>query len=265
MNALRRLFRALPETPRACALWLRLRFGDAFARDMRYARPRVEHALPGQRRWRQPIHETPSAANKRHNLHRAARILERTAIQPGQVFSFARAIGPPIGMRGFLDGRTLVGGEVATSAGGGLCQLSGLLYLAALECGMEIVERHPHSLDIYTDATRFAPLGADATVVYGYRDLRFRNPHDQPIGFRCRIDTASVEIEICSRVPLPDRRVDFVRQTDDGVADDSEVVQVVTLLNGAMFCEQRYRRAPPQPMTSPIRSTSSPVASSPRS
>lgn len=259
MNPLRRLFRALPETPRAWALWLRLRAADAFDTRMRYARPGVDHALPEQRHWRQPIHETPSAANKRHNLRRAARILERTTIHPGQLFSFARAIGPPIAMRGFRDGRTLVGGEVATSAGGGLCQLSGLLYLAALECGLEIVERHPHSLDIYTDATRFAPLGADATVVYGYRDLRFRNPHDQPIGFRCRIDTAYVEIEICSPRPLPDRRVDFVRQTDD-----SADIRIVTLLNGAMFCEQRYRRAPLQETTSPIRSASSPAASSPR-
>lgn len=261
MSLLRRLFRALPETPRAYALWLRLHVVDAFAPRMRYARPGVDHALPEQRRWRQPIHETPSAANKRHNLRRAARMLERTTILPGQTFSFARAIGPPIAARGFLDGRTLVGGAIATSAGGGLCQLSGLLYLAALECGLEIVERHPHSLDIYTDATRFAPLGADATVVYGYRDLRFRNPHDQPIGFRCRIDTASVEIEICSRVPLPDRRVDFVQQTDDGIDDDSDDVQIVTLLNGALFCEQRYRRARPQAVISAV----SPAVSSPRS
>lgn len=245
MNPLRLLFRVLPETPRAWLLWLRLRAGDGFAPRMRYARTDVDHALPAQRRWRQPIHETPSAANKRHNLHRAARMLERTSIRPGEIFSFARVVGPPIAMRGFLDGRTLVGGEVATSAGGGLCQLSGLLYLAALECGLEIVERHPHSLDIYTDATRFAPLGADATVVYGYRDLRFRNPHDQPIGFRCRIDIASVEVEICARVPLPDRRVDFVQQTEDRDVDGSDDVQVVTLLNGAMFCEQRYRRARP--------------------
>lgn len=262
MNPLRRLFRVLPETPRAWALWLRLRAGDAFFPRMRYARPAVDHALPGQRRWRQPIHETPSAANKRHNLRRAARIVECTVVQPGQIFSFARVIGPPIPMRGFLDGRALVGGEVATSAGGGLCQLSGLLYLAALECGLEIVERHPHSLDIYTDATRFAPLGADATVVYGYRDLRFRNPHDQPIGFRCRIDTASVEIEICARAPLPDRRVDFVQQPyDDSDDENSDDVLIVTLLNGALFCEQRYRRARSQPVIS----AASPAASSLRS
>ncbi|HTP30232.1 MAG TPA: VanW family protein, partial [Anaeromyxobacteraceae bacterium] len=36
-------------------------------------------------------------------------------------------------------------------------------------------ERHSHSIDLYTDSTRFAPLGADATVAYGRKDLRFEN------------------------------------------------------------------------------------------
>jgi len=63
---------------------------------------------------------------------------------------------------------------LALDYGGGLCQLSGIIYHAVLEAGLEILERHPHSLDIYTATTRYTPLGSDAAVVYGHKDLRFK-------------------------------------------------------------------------------------------
>jgi vancomycin resistance protein VanW len=235
---LRRGFRALPDTPRALLLWLRLSLRDAAARDgHRYARSAAPHALPAQRHWTQVIHDTPTADSKRHNLRLAADRLHRTTLHPGEVFSFARIVGPPIASRGYRQGRTLMAGEVAASAGGGLCQLSGLLYLAALECGLEVIERHPHSVDIYTDATRFAPLGADATVVYGHRDLRIRNPYDMPIAFRCAIDTSQAMLTLCSPKPLPRRTVAFVAETLDAACID-----VDTVIDDAVVLRQRYRR-----------------------
>jgi hypothetical protein len=49
------------------------------------------------------------------------------------------------------------------------------VYHIGIIAGLDIIERYNHSVDIYTDDTRFAPLGTDATVVYGYKDLRIRN------------------------------------------------------------------------------------------
>lgn len=232
---LRRLFRALPDTPRARLLQARMLARDALRSGTRFARPGTRHALPQQHRWVQVIHETPTAEAKRHNLRLAADALQRTRIAPGEIFSFARIVGPPITSRGYRAGRTLVGGEVAASIGGGLCQLSGLLYLAALECGLEIVERHPHSLDIYTDATRFAPLGADATVVYGHRDLRFRNMLDVPVGFACEVDTAQLTLTLCASQP-PDRRsVAFVPEPQ------GTQITVTTIIDGKPILCQRYQ------------------------
>lgn len=232
---LRRLFRALPDTPRARLLQARMHARDLLRTELHFARPHVPHALPPCHAWTQVIHETPTAEAKRHNLRLAADALQRTRIAPGKVFSFARVIGPPIASRGYRAGRTLVGGEVAASIGGGLCQLSGLLYLAALECGLEIVERHPHSLDIYTDATRFAPLGADATVVYGHRDLRFRNVLEVPIGFTCEVDAGEVTLVLCSSQP-PDRRsVAFVPEPQ------GQQIAVTTIIDGKPILCQRYQ------------------------
>ena len=53
--------------------------------------------------------------------------------------------------------------------------MSGLIYYVSLMAGLEVLERHPHSRDIYDDQTRYAPLGADATVAYGFKDLRVLN------------------------------------------------------------------------------------------
>ena len=232
---LRRLFRALPDTPRARLLQARMHARDLFSSDVRFARVDTPHALPQRHAWTQVIHETPTAEAKRHNLRLAADALQRTCIAPGEVFSFARIVGPPITSRGYRAGRTLLGGEVAASIGGGLCQLSGLLYVAALECGLEIVERHPHSLDIYTDATRFAPLGADATVVYGHRDLRFRNTLEVPVGFTCEVDAGEVTLALCSSEP-PDRRsVAFVSE-----AQGPQIV-VTTIIDGKPILCQRYQ------------------------
>lgn len=231
---LRRLFRALPDTPRARLLQARMHARDLLRTEHRFARPHVPHALPLCHAWTQVIHETPTAEAKRHNLRLAADALQRTRIAPGEVFSFARVIGPPIASRGYRAGRTLVGGEVAASIGGGLCQLSGLLYLAALECGLEIVERHPHSLDIYTDATRFAPLGADATVVYGHRDLRFRNTLDMQIGFDCKIDAGQVTLLVCASQAPARRSVAFVAESQ------ASHTVVTTMVDGEAILRQCY-------------------------
>jgi vancomycin resistance protein VanW len=53
---------------------------------------------------------------------------------------------------------------------------------------LEVVERYNHSVDFYTDENRYTPIGCDATVVYGYKDLRIRNNLNRPIRFA--IETA---------------------------------------------------------------------------
>lgn len=60
---------------------------------------------------------------------------------------------------------------MTASIGGGLCQLSNALYAAALDAGLEIVERHPHSAIVPGSE---AEAGRDATVFWNYLDLRLR-------------------------------------------------------------------------------------------
>ena len=123
----------------------------------------------------QQIKKTDTAVNKIHNLQLAINRLNNIKIMPGETFSFWKLLGDSSEKNGYKKSRSIVNGELEGTVGGGLCQLSGLIYFLALQSGLIITERHPHSIDIYTEEERFTPLGSDATVSYGYKDLRFIN------------------------------------------------------------------------------------------
>jgi len=111
--------------------------------------------------------------------------------------------------------------------GGGLCQLSGLLYYVSLVAGLEVIERHAHSRDIYDDQTRYAPLGSDATVAFGFKDLRVLNTTPLPICFRVLVSHEMVRCDLCSPGSIEASTVEFV---------------TTALSDGATQVEARRRR-----------------------
>jgi vancomycin resistance protein VanW len=148
-------------------------------------------------------------ANKKHNLALAIQALQDVVIAPKQIFSFWQLVGNPTTQAGYVQGRTITATGLAPTTGGGLCQISGLLYFLSLKSGLTIVERHPHSKDIYTDATRFTPLGSDATVVYGYKDLRIQNPFSFPICFRFDMADKEIHVSLCAGGAIAEVPVEF--------------------------------------------------------
>jgi len=186
----------------------------------------------------QRINASQWAENKVHNLRLAASKFQNLPIEPGRVFSYWRCLGEPSVRAGYKVGVNIIKGRLDFDVGGGLCQLSGLLYHLALAAGLGIVERHAHSVDLYTDETRYTPLGADATTAYGYKDLRLRNTLDRPLCFRVRVEPDRVVGSICAPAPLELYELEF-RKTVIG-----EVERVETWRRGGgafeLVCEQRY-------------------------
>ena len=123
----------------------------------------------------QPIHPNPLAENKIFNIQLATQEIQQVIIQPNEVFSFWRIVGKPTKKKGYKIGRNIINNELQADIGGGLCQVSGMIYHLALTCGMKIEERFNHTVDLYEEDNRYTPLGMDATVVFGHKDLRFRN------------------------------------------------------------------------------------------
>lgn len=155
---------------------------------------------------------SPYLERKKHNLTLAMQKLQDVIIFPEHIFSFWHLVGNPTAKAGYVEGRTITGEKLDTSVGGGLCQLSGMIYFLALKAGLTIIERHPHSKDIYTDATRFAPLGSDATVVYGYKDLQLKNQLPAPLCFRFLITDQEIQASLCAPQAIVEVLVEFRSQ-----------------------------------------------------
>lgn len=118
-------------------------------------------------------------ASQRHNARLAVLALDGAVIRPGAIFSFVTTTGPWTHDRGYRKAPVSFDGELVRSFGGGVCQTSSTLYCAALEAGLQIVERHRH-----TWPAGYAPPGGDAAVAPGGLDLRLRNPYSFPVTIR---------------------------------------------------------------------------------
>lgn len=126
--------------------------------------------------------------NKVKNLELAAARINGIMIMPGETFSYWRLIGKPTKSKGYLPGMELFYGQVREGIGGGLCQLSNLLYWMALHSPLTVTERYRHSYDVFPDANRTIPFGCGATCVYNYRDLMLTNNTGCPFQIRVWLD-----------------------------------------------------------------------------
>jgi hypothetical protein len=120
-------------------------------------------------------------AGKVQNLRGAAHALHGVTVPAGEVLSFWKQVGRATRRRGFTEGRLLREGCFLPAIGGGLCQMSNTLYDAALNAGVEVVERWAHSRVVPGSA---AMRGRDATVAWNYIDLRFRAAFDWQLEVR---------------------------------------------------------------------------------
>jgi len=155
----------------------------------------------------QEIKKNETYESKLYNFSVASKIINRYVIKPNAIFSFWRIIGNP--NKQFRNGRTIQNGKIIEDVGGGLCQVSGIIYYISLIAGLKILERHNHSVDIYNDETRFCPLGTDATVVYGYKDLRILNTNSYPIKFELEIKDKLIQIKLLSTEKIENNILEF--------------------------------------------------------
>lgn len=95
-------------------------------------------------------------------------------------------------------------GEARAGVGGGICQVSNLIYWLALHSPLEIVERYHHSFDPFPDQGRVLPFASGATVMYNYRDLRFRNNTKETFQLKFWLDEKCLngDLRCTTRLPL---------------------------------------------------------------
>lgn len=113
--------------------------------------------------------------NKVVNLKIAVKHLDGVVLKPNKTFSFWKLVGKPTQRKGYVDGMVLSYGQFKKGVGGGLCQLTNLIYWMTLNTPLTVVERYRHSYDVFPDSNRTQPFGSGATCLYNYRDLEIHN------------------------------------------------------------------------------------------
>lgn len=133
--------------------------------------------------------------NKITNLRLAIAKLDGLMVQPGETFSYWRSIGKPSKRKGYLEGMVLHYGRFHSGVGGGLCQLSNLIYWMTLHTPLTVTERHRHSYDVFPDEQRTQPFGSGATCSYNYLDLQVKNNTNQTYQLKLWLDDSHLHGE----------------------------------------------------------------------
>ena len=208
--------------------WLRLRLGKAYYAGKRYllwcsARFRWAKERQGERLpFIQSAHATPLLRhlrgdqmewqrNKVVNLKLAVARLDGLILHPGETFSYWKLIGKPTRQKGYREGMVLFLGQIGSDVGGGLCQLSNLIFWMTLHTPLTVVERYRHSHDVFPDADRTQPFGSGATCAYPHRDLMIRNDTGQDFQLCLRVGETHLQGEWRAMRP-PERRYEVVER-----------------------------------------------------
>lgn len=169
-----------PTVRRARREWQWRRGGSGLARD-RGPRERCPHEVANHAT---PLFRTLSGLddqlqrNKVVNLRLAVARLDGLMVEPCRRMSFWWHVGKPSARRGFLGGLVLDGGRLTEGVGGGLCQLTNLIYWMTLHTPLAVTERWRHTYDVFPDSGRTQPFGTGATCSWPVLDLQVTNPTD---------------------------------------------------------------------------------------
>jgi vancomycin resistance protein YoaR len=117
----------------------------------------------------------PEDRTRTQNLIVAARTINGTFIPPGGTFSLNGILGERTTAKGYADGTVIINGRLTRGTGGGISQVSTVIYNLAYFAGADIQEFTAHAFFI----PRY-PEGREATVYWPTVDNKWKN--DTPYG-----------------------------------------------------------------------------------
>jgi len=165
--------------------------GEGAAQGSQGGNTRQAHSSSGKVLGECTTKFTAKPKSRNENIRLAAKSLKGVVVKPGEVFSYNDTIGPTTKANGYQRAQVFVSGKKSYGYGGGVCQVSSTLFNAAENAGMEIVERHKHSLPV-----TYVPKGKDAATSHGSVDFRFKNTLSHPVMIESGVSETSVTIKI---------------------------------------------------------------------
>lgn len=216
-----------------------------------------------------------SNKNRGTNIELAAEAINGTVLQPGERFSFNGIVGPTTASKGYMLAGAYSAGELVQNYGGGICQVSSTIYNAVLRANLEIVERYNHS-----SVVSYVDPGLDATISYGSRDLKFRNPRKYAVKINARATNGILEVEVYGIFEEKEYDIELTSETtdiiicntkyiyDSSLAEGQEVIQTggangaksisykIIKQNGRVISKTELTRDSYNPMTKVVRTGS---------
>ncbi|NMB57274.1 hypothetical protein GYA19_05070 [Candidatus Beckwithbacteria bacterium] len=109
-----------------------------------------------------------------HNIELASAKMNGILVPPGEEFSVLKYVSPINSSQGYQTAYIIQNGRTVLGDGGGVCQTSTTMFRAALDAGLEIIERHPHAYRVEYYEQK-SDVGIDASVFEPNADFRFKN------------------------------------------------------------------------------------------
>lgn len=160
---------------------------------------------------------TYSSFERDANVAAGGRDIDGVLVPPGAEFSFTQTVASITAEKGYQWGEMIEQGVVVPALGGGICQVSTTMFRAALNAGLPITERHPHSWRLpWYEAD--APAGMDATIVLGGPDLRFRNDTAGHILIKVQTDLQRKRQSVIIYGTPTNKTVEIVAHVGSGIA-----------------------------------------------
>lgn len=116
------------------------------------------------------------SGNRGYNVKLSGKKANGTILQPGEVFSYRKVVGPYSGANGYLAAPIQQNGTTVYGTGGGVCQLATTMFNAQLLAGLQTVYRTNHGAPV-----AYVGRGLDATVAGDDPDYKFKNNYKYPV------------------------------------------------------------------------------------
>ena len=129
--------------------------------------------------------------NRNMNISLIASAVDGLEIKPGETLSVNQIAGQRTEEKGYMPASAISDGILVDQVGGGICQLAGTLYNAALLTDLEIVERVNH-----TWPSVYLPVGQDSTLNWNDKDLKIKNNSDHSVYISAKFKNQKLTVSL---------------------------------------------------------------------
>ena len=179
----------------------------------------------------------PGKKGRTTNVRVASRAIDGTILKAGATFSLNDTVGQRTPQRGYKKAIIFANQQLSTQYGGGVSQVTGTLFNAALEAGLPIVTYRVH-----TRPVDYLPLGRDATVSWGNFDMKFKNNTGAPIFISYSLDGSELTARLFGKKTGNRVKIKVTSQHKGPREIRAQLYRTITR-NGKVIAKERVGRS----------------------